>query len=245
MKTNIFYFLSWTIWCADPWLISRCVATSFTVTWRFPSRWLQLLQMASGVTTQCAWPGRVESVTRTNALHETSESTRTFAVVTDMHHRTELSFVDEFRWVSPLHYSKNGWQNAVLLWCMLQVGPPTLHHYCAIVLHSCIVLPPVGNSSSHEYHCCQLTRQSSCVSNFYRTFKVFVWLSLLKQKRRQSHSSDSKTVCSWYSIYPSWRLGHLEGWYECNVPPTATRYPEQLWFFWRLPGFTSLFFWYV
>jgi len=31
-------------------------------------------------------------------------------VVTDMHHLrpTELSFVDEFPWVSPLHYLKNG-----------------------------------------------------------------------------------------------------------------------------------------
>ena len=41
-----------------------------------------------------------------------------------MHHHTELSFVDEFRWVLPLHYLKNGWQNAVLRWCMLQAGPP-------------------------------------------------------------------------------------------------------------------------
>jgi len=40
-----------------------------------------------------------------------------------------------------------------------------------------IVLPPVGHSSNHQYHCCQLTRQSSCGSNFYRTFKVFIWLS--------------------------------------------------------------------
>ena len=96
-----------------------------------------------------------------------------------MHHHTELSFVDEFRWVSPLHYLRNGWQNAVLLWFMLQAGPPSLHYHCAVVLHSCIVLPPVGHSSNHQYHCCQFTRHSSCVSNFYRTFKVFIWLSHL------------------------------------------------------------------
>ena len=30
--------------------------------------------------------------------------------MTDLHHHTEPSFVDEFRWVSPLHYLKNGWQ---------------------------------------------------------------------------------------------------------------------------------------
>ena len=98
-----------------------------------------------------------------------------------MHHHTELSFVDEFRWVSSLHYLKNGWQNAVLRWCMLQAGPPLLRYYCAVVLHSCILLPHVGHSSNHEYHFCQLTRQSSGVLNFYRTFKFFIWLSLVFQ----------------------------------------------------------------
>ena len=34
----------------------------------------------------------------------------------------------------------------VLLWCLLQVWPPSLHYYCAVVLHSCVVLPPVGHS---------------------------------------------------------------------------------------------------
>ena len=96
-----------------------------------------------------------------------------------MHHHAELSFVDEFRWVSPLRYLKNGWQNAVLRCCMLQEGPPYLHYYCTVVLHSCILLTPVGHSSNHECHCCQLTRQWSCVWNFYRAFKVFIWLSLV------------------------------------------------------------------
>jgi hypothetical protein len=89
-----------------------------------------------------------------------------------MHQHTKLSLVDKFRWVSHLHY-------AVLLWCMLQAGPPSLNYYYAVMLHSCIVLPPVGHSSNHEYHCCQLTRQLICVSNFYCTFKVFIWLSLV------------------------------------------------------------------
>ena len=62
---------------------------------------------------------------------------------------------------------------------MLQAGPPSFRYYCAVVLHSCILLPHVGHSSNHQYHCCQLTKQSSCVSNFYRTFQVFIWLSLL------------------------------------------------------------------
>ena len=89
-----------------------------------------------------------------------------------MLHHAELSFVDSL-------LKKSGWQNAVLLWCILQAGPPYLHYYSVVVLHSCIVLPPVGHSSNNEYHCCQLKRQSSYVSHFYRTFKIFLWLSLV------------------------------------------------------------------
>jgi hypothetical protein len=94
-----------------------------------------------------------------------------------MHHRTELPFVDEFRCVSLLHLVKNEWHNSVPLWCMSQMGPPSIHYWCADVLRSSIVLPPVGHSSNHEYHCCQLTGQSRGVSNFYHTFfKGFIWL---------------------------------------------------------------------
>jgi len=116
---------------------------------------------------------------RTKPFRLTSYSICTLAVVTDMHHRTELPFIDEFQFVSPLHFVKNEWQNAVPLWCMLQVGPPSLHYCCAVMLHSSIVLPPVGHSSNHEYHCCQLRGQSSSVSNFYHTFKVFIWLTFI------------------------------------------------------------------
>jgi len=42
------------------------------------------------------------------------------------------------------------------------------------MMHSCIVLQPVGHSSILKYHGCQLTRQSSCASNFYRTLKAHI-----------------------------------------------------------------------
>ena len=45
-----------------------------------------------------SWPGRGESVTELMPFMK--------FLVTDMHHHTELSFVDEFRWVSTLHYKK-------------------------------------------------------------------------------------------------------------------------------------------
>ena len=64
MKTvNIFYLLSRTIRCADPWLISRCAAISFTVTRRFSFTTASNAAVASGVPTWCAWPGQGESVT--------------------------------------------------------------------------------------------------------------------------------------------------------------------------------------
>jgi len=61
----------------------------------------------------------------------------------------------------------------------VESGAAILHCCCAVVLHSSIVLPPVGNSSIHEYHCCQLTGKWSSVSIFCRTFKVFIWTPYL------------------------------------------------------------------
>ena len=155
---------SWTIWCSDPWLISICAAISFTVTRPFSFAMASTAAMASGVTTRCAWPGRGASVAEVTAFRSwVSYCPRTLAVLTDMHHHTEHSFIDEFRWVKPSLLKKNEWQNAVHLWCMSQAGQPFLHYCCAVMLHSCIVLPPFGHSSNHEYHCCQLTGQSSGV----------------------------------------------------------------------------------
>jgi hypothetical protein len=145
---------------------------------RFSFAMASTAAVASGVTTRCAWPGGGESVTELMPFMNFLVHSYTCRV-TDMYHHTELSFVDELQWISSLHYLKNGWHNSVLLWCTLQAGPPNLHYYCAVVLHSCIVLPPVGHPSNHDYHSCQLTRRSSCGSNFYRTFEVFIWLSLV------------------------------------------------------------------
>ena len=50
--------------------------------------------------------------------------------------------------------------------CMLQAGPSSLHYYCSVVLHSCIVLSPIGHSSNHEYCCCQLTDNRDVIRTF-------------------------------------------------------------------------------
>jgi hypothetical protein len=127
---------------------------------------------------RCACPGRGESVTE--LVRFMNFLVHSYNCCSDRHASSHWTSIR--RWISmglPLHYLKNGWQKAVLRWCILQAGPPTLHYYCAVVLHSCILLPRVDHSANHEYHCCQLTRESSWVSNFYRTYKGFIWLSLV------------------------------------------------------------------
>jgi len=97
-----------------------------------------------------------------------------------MHHHTELSFVDDFRWVSPLHYLKKRMTErcSSLVHVASGVASFTLLLCCHVAfLHriatTCLPLfkPSVSLLSTY--------RQSSCVSNFYRTFKVFIWLCLV------------------------------------------------------------------
>jgi hypothetical protein len=72
---------------------------------------------------------------RNDGVRELPSSTRTLAVLTDMRHRTELSFVDEFRWVSPLHYAvlsmKTEDQQDATIRCLLLTSVSTCfgHHY--------------------------------------------------------------------------------------------------------------------
>ena len=151
MKTvNIFIFLY-------PWLISRCAAISFTVTRRF-SFTMASTAMPSGVTSGSAWPSQGQSVTE--LISFMNFLVHSYTCCSDRHASPYWTFIR--RWISmgftpSLLRKNNRWQNAVLLWFMLQAGPPYLHYYCAVVSHSCTVLPPVGHSSNHQYHCCQLT----------------------------------------------------------------------------------------
>ena len=69
-------------------------------------------------------------------------------------------------------------------------------YYCAIMLHSLILLPPVGHSANYEYHFCQLTRQPNSVSNFYGTFKVL----FLFPSYAHSLTSSSLTYTEWYTV---------------------------------------------
>jgi len=56
---------------------------------------------------------------------------------------------------------------------LLQAGPPSLHTYCAVVLHSCITLPPVDRSSNHQYHCRQLQENRAVFRIFMALLRFF------------------------------------------------------------------------
>jgi hypothetical protein len=105
--------------------------------------------MGSDVTTRSAWPCLGESVTE--LVPFMNFLVHSYTCCSDRHASPYWNLIR--RWISmgfTLSLPKNGWQNAVLLWCMLKAGPPSLHYYCAVVLHSCIVLPPVSHPSTHE-----------------------------------------------------------------------------------------------
>jgi hypothetical protein len=141
----------------------------------FPSRWLQLLQWPLAVTTRCAWPSLGGSVTE--LMPFMNFLVHSYTCCSYRHVSPYWTFFR--RWISmsfiPLLIKKRMTECCSSLVHVVSRAA-ILHYYWAVVLHSCIVLPSVGHSSNHECHCCQLTRQSSCVSNFYH---IFIWLSLV------------------------------------------------------------------
>jgi len=83
-----------------------------------------------------------------------------------MHHHTELSFGDEFRWVSPLHYLNKRMTERCSSLVHVESAAAIFTLLLRRHVHSCTVLPSVGHSSNHQYHCGQLTRQSAVVPTF-------------------------------------------------------------------------------
>jgi hypothetical protein len=93
--------------------------------------------MPCGVTTRCAWPGTKSVCYRTNAFHE---------LLSPLAHllqwQTCITVLD-------CHWSMNfdGFHPFTTLFffgACSKRGRPSLHYYCAVVLHSCTVLPPVS-----------------------------------------------------------------------------------------------------
>ena len=90
-----------------------------------------------------------------------------------MHHHTELSFVDEFRWVSPLHYKNRMTERCsclVLFESGVAIFTLLLRRRVAF-LHRAATCRPLYKPSVSLL---PTYRQSSCGSNYYRTFKVCI-----------------------------------------------------------------------
>jgi hypothetical protein len=88
-----------------------------------------------------------------------------------MHHQTELSFVDEFRWILPIHYLKNGWQNTVLLRCMCKRG---CNLYTTTAPSCCI-------PGSYCHQSATLQPMSNTVGNLQDSRAVFrIFIALLR-----------------------------------------------------------------
>ena len=146
----------------------------------FPSRCLQLLQWPLVSISRCAWPGPGESVTELMTFM--NFLVHSYTCWSDRHASPYWTFIR--RWIS-MGFTPSLLKKRMTEHCSSLVHvasrPSSLHYYCTVMLNSCIILPPVSHSSNHQYHC-QITRQLSCVSFCYCTFKVFIWLFLIRQK---------------------------------------------------------------
>jgi hypothetical protein len=113
---------------------------------------------------------------RTNAIHELLSPL--YTCCSDRHAPPYWTFI---RWWILMGYApsllKNRWQNTSSLVHAASGAAifTLLLHHCVAFLHRTATCW----SLFKPYHCCQLTRQLSCVLNFYHTFKVLIWLSLL------------------------------------------------------------------
>jgi len=167
-----------TMWCADPWLISRCAAISFTVTWWFSFTMASTAAMPSGVTTRCDLPGRGESVTE--LMPFMNFLVHSYTCCNDRHASPYGTFIH--RWIlmcftPSLLKKKRMTECCYLLHVASRAAIFTLLLRCRVAfLHHTATCRPLFKPSVSLL---STYRQSSCVSNCCCTFKVFIWLSLV------------------------------------------------------------------
>jgi len=137
--------------------------------------------MASDVTTGCAWPGRGETVT--DLMPFMNFLVHSYTCCSDRHASPYWTFIR--RWISMGCTSSN------LKKRMTEHCSSLVHVASGVAIFTLLLRRRVA--FLHRAATCrplfkpwvsfgQLIRQSSCVSNFYRTFKVFIWLSLVACK---------------------------------------------------------------
>jgi len=120
----------------------------------------------------------------------------------DRHASPYWAFIfDEFRYISPLHYIKKLMTDRCS--CLVHVASGAsiftllLRRRVAFLNRTATCRPLFKSSVS----LLKLTIKSSCVSNFYRTFKVFIWLSPVHVWKMlyaacTEAASDDELVCS-------------------------------------------------
>jgi hypothetical protein len=120
--------------------------------------------------TRCAWPGRAEFVT--DLMPFINFLVHSYTCCGDRHASPYLTFIRRLiskGFTHSIHCSSlvHVASEAAIFSLLLRRRVAVLHR-----TSTCrqLVTPRVS--------LCQLTGQSSCVSNFYRNFKVFIWLSL-------------------------------------------------------------------
>ena len=132
----------------------------------------------SGVTTGCAWPGRGESVTE--LMPFVNFLVHSYTCCSDRHASPYWTFIR--RWIS-MGFTPSLLKKRVTERCSslthFASGDTTftllLRRRVAFLHHTATCRPLFKPSVSFL----STYRQSSFVSNFYRTFKVFIWLSLV------------------------------------------------------------------
>ena len=134
--------------------------------------------MPSGVTTGCAWPGRGESVTE--LMPFMNFLVHSYTCCSDRHASPYWTFIR--RWISM------GFTPSLLKKRMTERFSSLVHVSSGAAIFTLLLRRRVA--FLHRTATCRplfkpsvsllsTYRQSSCVSNFYRTLKVFIWLSLV------------------------------------------------------------------
>jgi len=151
-------------------------AISFTVTRRFSFTMASTTAMPSGVTTRCAWPGRGESVTE--LMPFMNFLVHSYTCCSDRHASPYWTFIR--RWISMGFTPTERCSSLVHVASGAAIFTLLLRRRVTFLYRTATCRPLFKPSVS----LLSTYRQSSCVSKFYRTFQVFIWLSLVRHTKR-------------------------------------------------------------
>ena len=137
---------------------------------RYGSAWIPLEKNLLAESAATRAPRRGESFTELMPFMNFLVHSHT-CCRTDMHHHTELSFIEKFRWVSPLHYLKNGWQTLFFFGACCKRGS----HFYTTTAPSCCI------PASYCYLSATLQTMSIIVVNLQDNRAVFrIFIALLR-----------------------------------------------------------------